>query len=290
MLKHDHLEERSRQLTQEVAKLRHEIEVLKKANRDLYLALTTTAEHGDIIESQLQEANERLKVEVEERRRTAATLQALVEIISRRKADLEIVVKTIMEHGDVMDTQWAQKLSEMNEIATLDGLTQIPNRRRFDQHLQYQWKQMVREQASLSMILCDIDHFKQYNDAYGHLAGDQCLQTVANALAQCVNRPSDLVARFGGEEFAAILPQTSLKGAVRVAARMQAELAALQIPHLSSLVSPYVTLSIGVASIIPTGNDEPKMLLDEADQYLYTAKQLGRNRIVSHAEEVLQSA
>lgn len=290
MLKRDHLEERSRQLTQEVAKLRHEIEILKKANRDLYLALTTTAEHGDIIESQLQEANERLKVEVEERRRTAATLQALVEIISRRKADLEIVVKTIMEHGDVMDTQWAQKLSEMSEIATLDGLTQIPNRRRFDQHLQYQWKQMVREQASLSMILCDIDHFKQYNDAYGHLAGDQCLQTVAKALAQCVNRPSDLVARFGGEEFAAILPQTSLKGAVRVAQRMQAKLAVLQISHLSSLVSPYVTLSIGVASIVPTGTDEPKMLLDEADQHLYTAKQLGRNRIVSHTEEVLRSA
>jgi len=269
------------ELVAEVQELRQEVERLKQANRDLYLSLSTTAEHGDLIEAQLQQTNEQLLAEVEERKRAQANLKALLEVITRRKDDLEIVVQTIMEHGDVMDIQWSLKLSEINKIASLDALTQIANRRRFDEHLEYQWKQMTREQSPLALLLCDIDRFKQFNDAYGHLAGDDCLQQVANALNHCVNRPSDLVARFGGEEFATVLPQTNLEGAVRVAERMQQEIARLQIPHAQSLINPYVTLSIGVACLIPTADLSSEELIHMADQFLYLAKQQGRNRIVA---------
>ncbi len=277
------LEYQESQAFVENRRLRQENEALRRNNRDLQIALSTTAEHGDLIESQLHEANQQLQVEVEERRRAEATLKALVNIISRRKADLEIVVKTIMEHGDVMDTQWSQKLIEVTKIAALDGLTEIANRRRFDEHLEYQWKQMMRERSPISIIMCDIDCFKQYNDAYGHLAGDYCLKQVAKALHSCVKRPSDLVARFGGEEFAVILPQTSIDGALNVALQMQAEMAKLKIEHAHSLVAPCLTLSIGVASLIPTPDDAFEPLLDQADQYLYLAKQAGRNRIVSNS-------
>ena len=272
--------DREKTLLQQISQLQQEIILLQKHNRDLHLALSTTVEHGDLIETQLYEVNQQLKAEVEERKRAEANLQTLLKIISRRKEDLEIVVHTIMEHGDVMDHQWAQKLSEINKIATLDGLTQIANRRRFEEHFNQQWRQMARDQASFSLILCDIDHFKQYNDAYGHLTGDDCLRQVARVLEQCVNRPNDLVARFGGEEFAIILPQTKLSGAIRVAERIQAEIAKLKIQHIQSSVSPYVTLSIGIASTIPDPNIYQDTIIDQADQHLYLAKQSGRNRIV----------
>ncbi len=275
-------------LMQQIQHLREEVERLKREREDLYIALSTTAEHGDCIEAQLQEANQQLQAEVAVRRRTQMTLQTLMEAISKRKADLEIVVKTIMEHGDIMDTQWALKLSEMNEIANIDGLTQIPNRRRFDEHLGHQWKQMIRERSPISLILFDIDHFKQFNDTYGHLAGDHCLRQVAQALNSCVHRPSDLIARYGGEEFAAILPKTTVEGAIEVAQRVQTEIANLKILHEESSVSDYLTFSIGIASSIPTPEQSFSKLLDEADQYLYLAKQQGRDRIVFSSNTALR--
>lgn len=276
------------QLMQQIQHLREEVERLKREREDLYIALSTTAEHGDCIEAQLHEANQQLKVEVEVRRRTQMTLQTLIEAISKRKADLEIVVQTIMEHGDIMDTQWALKLSEMNKIASIDGLTQIPNRRRFDEHLEHQWKQMIRERSPICLILFDIDHFKQFNDTYGHLAGDDCLKQVAQVLEGCVQRPSDLIARYGGEEFAAILPQTTIAGAIEVAQRVQTEIANLKIFHEKSSVSDYLTLSIGIAGSIPTSTQSFSKLLDEADQYLYLAKQQGRDRITFSSKKALR--
>lgn len=273
--------DREKALVVEIQELRQEIERLKKVNRDLYLSLETTADHGDLIEAQLQQTNEQLIAEVEERKRAQATLKALLDVISKRKDDLEIVVQTIMEHGDVMDTQWSLKLSEINKIASLDALTQIANRRRFDEHLEYQWKQLTRERLPLALILCDIDRFKQFNDAYGHLAGDDCLQRVASTLNHCASRPNDLVARVGGEEFATVLPYTDLEGAMRVAKRMQQEVARLQITHDYSLVSPYVTLSIGVTCLIPTADLSSEDLIQRADRHLYLAKQQGRNQIVA---------
>jgi diguanylate cyclase (GGDEF)-like protein len=268
------------QLRSEIERLRGENERLRQRNRDLSITLSTTAEHGDLIEAQLHAINTQLTVEIAERQRAEAMLQVLLKIISRERDDLEIIVQTIMEHGDVVDSQWRQKLDEAMQLAEVDSLTQIANRRRFDSYLDYQWKQTVREQSSLSVILCDIDYFKQYNDAYGHQAGDNCLRQVAKTLQNTLKRPVDLFARYGGEEFAAILPQTGEAGAIRVAERMHTAIAQLQIPHSRSAVCPHVTVSIGVASIMSCRGRSPASLLDEADQRLYLAKQQGRDQIV----------
>lgn len=271
--------DRESQLQAELARLRQEIETLRRENRDLQIALSTTAEHGDLIEEQLYNTNRQLQSEIGERQRAQTALQGILEIISQERNDLEIIVQTIIEHGDVLDVQWYQKVCEANLLATSDGLTRISNRRRFDEHLDYQWKQMLREQAPLSLILCDIDYFKQYNDAYGHLAGDTCLQQVAQTLNALPKRPGDLVARYGGEEFAVILPQTDVAGALRVAEQLQAAIAQQRIQHEQSIVSPYLTLSLGVASTIPGFDQSPCELLDQADHALYLAKQQGKNRI-----------
>jgi diguanylate cyclase (GGDEF)-like protein len=269
-------------LLAEVANLKQEIEVLKKDNEDLQTAMSTIAEHGDTIETQLYETNLKLQSEVVERQRAQTVLQTLLEMLHREKDDLEVIVETIMEHGDVLDTQWSQKLRKANLLAASDGLTQISNRRGFDSHLEHQWNLMLREQLPISIILCDVDYFKLFNDFYGHLAGDDCLKSIAQALQSSLARPGDLVARYGGEEFAAILPQTPELGAVKVAERMQEVVSQLCIPHGPSPIHPYITLSMGISCAIPSYEHSPSSLLDQADQLLYLAKDRGRNQIVHH--------
>jgi diguanylate cyclase (GGDEF)-like protein/PAS domain S-box-containing protein len=166
---------------------------------------------------------------------------------------------------------------ELQRLACVDGLTQVANRRRFDEYLHTEWHRLAREQQPLSLILCDIDYFKLYNDTYGHLAGDYCLQRVAEVLRQSVRRTADLVARYGGEEFALILPNTNLRGAIFVAEVVRQGVRQLKIPHLSSPVSQYVTLSLGVACQIPTPNHSNQKLIAIADEALYQAKAEGRN-------------
>lgn len=174
---------------------------------------------------------------------------------------------------------------ELQRLAVLDELTQIANRRRFDQYLQAEWNQSG--QFSLSLLLCDVDYFKRYNDAYGHQAGDQCLYLVAQPISRMVGRAKDLVARYGGEEFAIILPETDSKGALRVAEAIQAELLSLKLAHAHSEVSKYVTLSIGVATILPAANESPKNLVTAADEALYEAKRQGRNRVVISNSDIV---
>ena len=166
---------------------------------------------------------------------------------------------------------------ELQRLASLDGLTQVANRRHLDEYLAWQWQQLQRDGTPLSLILCDVDAFKLYNDHYGHQAGDDCLKQIAQAIAQTVKRPSDLVARYGGEEFAAVLPNTNLEGARHVALNIQTQIAQLHIPHACSPVSDYITLSMGIASVTPTTTTTPKMLIAKADQALYAAKSQGRN-------------
>jgi diguanylate cyclase (GGDEF)-like protein len=166
-------------------------------------------------------------------------------------------------------------------IANLDGLTQIANRRCFDDYLATEWQRHQREQNPLSLILIDIDYFKRYNDSNGHQGGDDCLIRVAQEIAKVPLRPTDLVARYGGEEFAAILSNTNMEGALQVAADIQTEIANLAIPHDNSDVSDLVTLSMGVASLIPTSERSPKDLISRADQAMYTAKNRGRNRAIA---------
>lgn len=181
------------------------------------------------------------------------------------------------------ETELAKVNRELQRLATLDGLTQIANRRQFDDTLQREWRRNAREQTPLTLILVDIDYFKRYNDTYGHHSGDVCLKQVARALYEAVKRPGDLVARYGGEEFAIILPQTEVEGAWQMARTLQQAIQALNIPHADSTVAAHVTLSLGGASLIPSPADEAETLITAADQALYRAKAQGRNRIVLNA-------
>jgi len=163
--------------------------------------------------------------------------------------------------------------------ALLDGLTGVANRRKFDEDVQTDWRQCLRETAPLSLILIDIDYFKLYNDRYGHQAGDNCLKLVARALSETLRRPYDKLARYGGEEFACLLPKTKLAGASAMAERMQARVSELRVEHLGSDVDQVVTISLGVASMVPTPSETPELLLKAADQQLYEAKRTGRARV-----------
>lgn len=167
----------------------------------------------------------------------------------------------------------------LRSLVMLDGLTGVANRRKFDEELARSWLQSLREQAELSVIMIDVDYFKHYNDHYGHLKGDSCLQAIAGALEAAVNRPYDLLARYGGEEFACVLPNTRLKDAVVVAERMLAHVKALQLEHLGSDIGQLVTVSLGVAATTANHAVAPQALVEEADRQLYQAKQAGRARV-----------
>ncbi len=166
---------------------------------------------------------------------------------------------------------------ELQRLAKLDGLTQIANRRRFDQYLKKEWLRLAREQNPLSLILCDVDYFKLYNDTYGHPAGDTCLIQIAQAISGAVKRPADLVARYGGEEFAVLLPNTDSDGATQVVQFIQKKVRQLNLPHIASPVGQYVTLSFGIATIFPSHNGSVQALINAADKALYQAKNKGRN-------------
>jgi diguanylate cyclase (GGDEF)-like protein len=173
--------------------------------------------------------------------------------------------------------QLKRKSDLLEKLVSIDALTEIPNRRAFDQKREQEWARCLRAGLPLSFVMIDIDLFKQFNDNHGHGAGDECLVRVARALNGCIQRPGDFVARYGGEEFSAILADTATDGAMRIAERFHAALAALQIPHASSAAAPHVTISIGIATAIPVTDLTPEMLSEAADRMLYAAKNAGRN-------------
>ncbi|MDJ0728413.1 MAG: diguanylate cyclase [Crocosphaera sp.] len=176
-----------------------------------------------------------------------------------------------------------RELHELNQklyrLANMDGLTEVANRRCFDETLDQEWRRLSRERKPLSLILGDIDYFKRYNDKYGHLGGDDCLKKVAATIAQATLRPADLVARYGGEEFAVILPDTPYEGAKQVAQRILDSLRRLRIPHKASDVKPYVTMSLGVGTITPSLQENMKSFVDQVDEALFDAKKEGRDRL-----------
>ena len=166
---------------------------------------------------------------------------------------------------------------EYSKLATTDGLTNVANRYQFDRTLAQEWQRGKREQFHLSLILCDVDYFKLYNDRFGHQAGDNCLKQVAQAILTVIQRPGDLVARYGGEEFGIILPRTTAQNALLVARKIGKQVENLALPHPDSSASKYVSLSSGVTSIIPNLKHTQEELLATADKALYQAKGSGRN-------------
>ena len=187
---------------------------------------------------------------------------------------LPIVVARVKNH-----IHFKVKADLLESQAMLDSLTNIPNRRRFDETLEDEWKRAQRSSSPLSLIMADIDAFKSYNDNYGHGVGDDCLRKVAAALANSIERTSDLVARYGGEEFAVILPGTDAAGARIIAEHFRSNVEVMQIPHEYSETAHTVTVSVGVASCIPSIQTRPDELLKQADKMLYEAKKTGRNRV-----------
>ncbi|MGL5875729.1 MAG: diguanylate cyclase domain-containing protein [Xenococcaceae cyanobacterium] len=221
-------------------------------------------------------------------------LQQELEELKQEKIDLEIMLSTTTEHADLVESQLHQEINdrqqieaelqsanqELERLTILDSLTQLANRRRFDEYLLQEWQRLRQDNFPISLILCDVDFFKSYNDAYGHLIGDHCLQQVALALESSLDNPAHLVARYGGEEFALILPNTDAQRAMEIAELIRLKVKSLKIAHHKSLIGEHVTMSLGVFSMIPTPEGSPELLIAIADKALYEAKAQGRDRAV----------
>jgi diguanylate cyclase (GGDEF)-like protein len=169
-------------------------------------------------------------------------------------------------------------LASLDTLAHKDGLTGLHNRRYFDEEIAVEVARHRRQGAALGVALVDVDHFKLYNDHYGHQLGDECLRAVAQALAHCTRRPGELVARYGGEEFVVLLPNSCEEDVLRYGDWICQHVAALQLPHAASPVARHVTISVGLCSMAPTTDEQPASLLEAADKALYEAKRTGRNR------------
>lgn len=192
---------------------------------------------------------------------------------------------------DITETVRAeQEIKKVNEklkmLSVIDGLTQIPNRRKFDEYLGTEWKRHYRDKDCISVILCDIDFFKLFNDNYGHQAGDECLQKVAKAINDCAHRATDLAARYGGEEFVIVLPCTDHDGAMAVSEEVRTHVSNLNVEHVKSKVCDHVTLSLGVATMVPNGDYSADDLVALADEALYEAKENGRNQSIGKSKDL----
>lgn len=202
---------------------------------------------------------------------------------------LILVISYLQNSNQILQAKVEAKTAALNRLAHLDGLTELANRRCFDQVLEQEWRRMQRQQKPLALIMCDVDYFKRFNDAYGHQAGDHCLQKIACVINANVRRTGDLATRYGGEEFAVIMPNTDHKQACLVAEKIQRAMLDLRIEHLQSEVADHVTLSIGVASTVPQPLYHPTHLVAVADAALYEAKVNGRNQIIVKLPEIVAS-
>jgi len=262
-----------------LAKVQHleqEIQVLRSQNIILKENLDAKITQGE----QLTQANHRLQTEIIDRQQTETALRLLLDRLSSEMNDLEIILDTTTSHSDTIEALLYDRALSLAREVTIDGLTQIANRRAFDLRLEQEWQRLTREHLPLSLLLCDVDFFKRYNDRYGHPAGDECLRKVAKTIESCIRRPADLAARYGGEEFAVILPNTLKEGATFIAEEICRAIAKLCIPHEASFVKDRVSISIGISTALPERNVHPRSIIESADKGLYLAKNQGRDRAV----------
>ncbi len=217
--------------------------------------------------------------DITERRQAEDELREARDHLEQRVAKRTAALQETNQRLAMVVGQLQEAQDELQRLSFVDGLTGVANRRFLDQQLDLEWRRLAREQAPLALVMVDIDQFKLFNDTYGHLAGDDCLRRVAQALGQSLLRPADILARYGGEEVVAVLPGTSLEGALALAERMRRQVEGLAIAHAASTVAPWVTVSLGVAAQVPANHDNPQQVLAAADAALYQAKQAGRNRV-----------
>lgn len=212
------------------------------------------------------------------------TLEAQVEARTQELATKNQQLEAEIQRRQAIEMALQEANQALHRLATLDGLTQVANRRSFDTHLATMWQHCQAHHLPLTLILLDVDYFKNYNDHYGHQAGDRALQAVAQTLKQVIQQPDALVARYGGEEFAVILPATDQPAAVAIAQQIQAQIQALTIPHTKSLVSDRLTSSLGLCTITPTLNSGLSQFVARTDAALYQAKAAGRDRFCCACE------
>jgi len=226
----------------------------------------------------IRESKELLEREVFSDEKSAKHYKNLLGHYQKLFSQLRHLVKI----SDIQQNDLNHLNQQLIRLSQLDSLTGVPNRRRFEEELNREWRRHQRLGMPLSLIMIDIDHFKQYNDCYGHTAGDECLRKVAQTLSVAVNRAADFVARFGGEEFVCVLPQTEYQGALTVGKRLIDMIRLLNIPHKASGVADHVSISIGIAtSAAPTSDHTIQEVLGAADRCLYDAKASGRNCLES---------
>ncbi len=197
----------------------------------------------------------------------------------RARVGSVIKLKQEMDQRKARERQLEALTRRLHELSNLDGLTNVANRRSFEENFGREWRRAKRDITPIAVMMIDIDFFKRYNDTYGHLEGDSCLKKVAEAIRKSLRRPGDFLARYGGEEFIVILPNTDLNGAETIAQVVQDAVSNLNIQHAASDVSSIVTVSIGIAGLFPEETTDPKALLNASDKALYQAKSMGRNRI-----------
>ena len=209
-------------------------------------------------------------------------IRDVVHVLRNAAGEVEALVGFMFDISERKQTeqQLLQLQKQLEELSYQDGLTGVANRRMFDNRLQMEWSNAQRNSLPLSLILLDIDYFKQYNDHYGHVRGDDCLKSVGQALSGAAVRPRDLLARYGGEEFVLLLPETDAQAAAQVAERCRQLIRGQNIQHAHSQVAPLLTISLGVGTLIPGPLDQPQAFLERVDRLLYKAKHQGRNQAV----------
>ena len=219
-----------------------------------------------------------LELGIREAQRVAHAIDAAADLIAERGAEREALLKTLEQRVAERTSELRESEARLRLLATTDSLTGLPNRRRFDEVFAVAWRQALRDQSTISLLMIDADYFKCYNDCYGHEAGDACLRAIAGVIASLVVRAGDFAARYGGEEFLVLLPATDAEGALTVAQRIHAGICELNVPHDGSPMG-IATVSIGVATAIPQHSADRRTLIRAADRNLYVAKQAGRSRI-----------